>query len=88
MTPHLKMKSAKILQEEKFGFSIICNKSLENETFCLTTGFFVEKYETIIKGKKAKENISFEHADANKVNLGFTPAESGQSYCLTGYSKF
>ena len=32
---------------------------------------------TIIKGKKAKENISFEHADANKVNLGFTPAESG-----------
>ena len=24
-----------------------------------------------------KENISFEHADANKVNLGFTPAESG-----------
>lgn len=38
MTPHLKMKSAKILQEEKFGLALFC-ESLENRAFCLTTGF-------------------------------------------------
>ena len=51
MTPHLKMKSTKILQEEKFGLALFC-EPLENRAFSLTTGFFVEKYETIIKGKK------------------------------------
>lgn len=37
MTPHLKMKSVKILQEEKFGLALFC-ESLENRPFCLTTG--------------------------------------------------
>lgn len=44
MTPHLKMKSTKVLQEGEVWFGIFC-ESLENIASCMITGFLWRKKE-------------------------------------------
>lgn len=44
MTPHLKMKSTKVLQEGEVWFGIFC-ESLENRASCMITGFLWRKKE-------------------------------------------